>query len=880
MLSYICLLLILIAFTLLSYHLFKKDILSPSFITCLCFSFSCLLSIVGIFSWNNVILENKIYWIFAIGLSAFIFGEYLIKKIYEGNKKEVKRKNLSFIDIKIQNWKVWFTIIFIIITIILLLLEIKRICIYYGFDSSNISKMLGFYRTKTLLYSTDLLEHGTDIHFIVKQMKKVMDIVCVFFMYFTIRSFMHKDSIKKTILYLTPVILSMLGTLLTSGGRSILMHMIVAFILMTLFLLLIEKKIKINKKRISLLSFIIAVVMLIFYLMLPLLGRDTDRGFLEYISFYLGTPIPSFQLFLNQTTIDLKMGAETFSSISYVLYRLGIIDNLAIGSKEWVNIGGLGSNVYTSLRVYFSDFGFIGTFILQFIFGFIISGIYNIIKNKKNTLLLIIYCYYSYILVDQIRDEQFYSLLSTATIAYLILFVAIYYIYFYLDIKKIYNKLQAKINIYKEKITKNGFWKILIKNSFWALVGDSVASVLNLIITIIIIRLIGNNDYGILVLTQSYMLILDTTFNIQCWKGVIQYGQKCLIKKNYNQLNQYIKVGIIIDLVTAIIGGIIAILLTNFIGHTLHWSNETILCAKIFSITIFSHLAGTSTAILRLFDKFHLVAFQKLITASIKLISMLILLFIIKDVNLITVSAIYCLTDIIGNILLVVFAGITYLKYNPLSNIIKANIPTDYKSFISFVLWGTMGDIVDIPVNYCDVFIISLLGNELVSVFKVFKQFIAIISKFTSAIQQAIMPQFSELNALGLKEKGYKIVIKIKNTILKLMLPLAIIVGTTSPIWLNILYGHIYAQYWYVLLLYLIVQIFALSYTTIHPFYLSLNKPKLESLYVLISNIVYLILAYNLVQHIGMIGIILSFATQCFLVIYLKIHDIKKELKI
>ena len=436
-----------------------------------------------------------------------------------------------------------------------------------------------------------------------------------------------------------------------------------------------------------------------------------------------------------------------------------------------------------------------------------------------------------------------------------------------------------KIKYYKKKIQENKFYNSLLKNSFWAFAGDTSASVLNLIITIFLIKLIGSNDYGILVLAQSYMQIVDVSLNVQCWKGVIQYGQKCLINGNINKLNEYIKLGLALDVFTAIIGGLVSFFLTDLIGNIFNWSSEMIICSKIFSFTIFSHLSGTSTAILRIFDKFHLVAIQKFLTALIKLVIIIILFFEFDKVDLVTTTIIYCATDIIGNLLLVIFAFSIYLKKSSIKNILKSKKPNDSRGFISFTLWGTLGDIVDIPVNYFDVFIISLLGNELVSVFKVFKQCVAMVKKVTSAVQQAIMPQFSELNAKGKKEKGYRIVCQIRNVILKVMVPISLIIGLLSPIWLDILYGNLYANYWYVLAIYILIQMIALSYTAIHPFYISLNKPKKEASFVLFSNIIYMLVAYILIRIIGMIGIVIAFSIQCFIVIYSKIVDIKRELK-
>ena len=94
-------------------------------------------------------------------------------------------------------------------------------------------------------------------------------------------------------------------------------------------------------------------------------------------------------------------------------------------------------------------------------------------------------------------------------------------------------KIQSKI----EKIKKDAFWGSLFKNSFWAFLGDSVASVIGLVVTILLIRLIGSDSYGVLVLGQSYMQIVDVIINVQSWKSVIQYGQKALVKNKIDELN-------------------------------------------------------------------------------------------------------------------------------------------------------------------------------------------------------------------------------------------------------------------------------------------------------------------------------------------------------
>lgn len=431
---------------------------------------------------------------------------------------------------------------------------------------------------------------------------------------------------------------------------------------------------------------------------------------------------------------------------------------------------------------------------------------------------------------------------------------------------------------YVHKIKNNKFYSSLFKNSFYAFLGDSSASVLNLIVTVLLIHFIGNNDYGILVLAQSYMSIIDVIFNVQSWKGVIQYGQKSLVDKDDNKFNGYIKLGISIDFLTAIFGGIISISIASLIGSIFGWSPIMITCCKIFSITIFFHLSGTSTALLRILNKFHLVAIQKLLTALIKLVC-LVLFLKYRDLSLVEVVIVYCSVDILGNILLVFFAALVYLKKYKLKDLINAKLPHDKNKFISFTLWSTLSDIVDIPVNYLDVFLVSLLGTSMVSIFKVFKQVASILKKITAPLQQASMPQFSELNAMNDRERGYMVVLRIRNVILKVLIPISIIVGLLSPIWLKFIFSEVYAENWLVFSAYLIVQVVAISYATIHSYFITLNKAKEDTLYTLISNIIYLLVIYVSIKLVGLYGAVIGFAIQAYLCIHLKQLNIKRELK-
>ena len=267
---------------------------------------------------------------------------------------------------------------------------------------------------------------------------------------------------------------------------------------------------------------------------------------------------------------------------------------------------------------------------------------------------------------------------------------------------------------------------------------------------------------------------------------------------------------------------------------------------------------------------------SKTLAAIFKITAIVAYYLITKNLNLVSSTIIFMLTDFIGNILLVIFAFYHYSKKYKIADIIKAKMPKDAKSFISYTLWGTLSEIVDLPVQTIDVFIVSVLGNVTVAIYKIFKQIIGIISKVTGPIQQSILPQFSELSAKCNEKRGFEVVIKIHKTILKYTLPISILVGVTSYFWLGKLYDMTYANYWYILFIYLMIQTYALSYTTIHPFFITLGNMRINAIIEFTANIVYLIVSYILVRAMGLLGITIAFLIQILLNIFLKYFCIKK----
>ena len=186
--TYIVLITILLFMVLMTYVVFKKDSLSPTFISCVAFLCCSFLGFIGLHYWNNQSdLSYRLIIIISMGLMAFFFGEIVARKLIKIVDEKVVRKKIN-----ISKKLYYITIFFVIMTIFLLIIEIKKICNFYNFYSHSIPELLAFYRGKMGLFDTALATDGLSINFFVKQMKKMCDVICVIWMYILLNNYFIK----------------------------------------------------------------------------------------------------------------------------------------------------------------------------------------------------------------------------------------------------------------------------------------------------------------------------------------------------------------------------------------------------------------------------------------------------------------------------------------------------------------------------------------------------------------------------------------------------------------------------------------------------------------------------------------------------------------
>ena len=147
-----------------------------------------------------------------------------------------------------------------------------------------------------------------------------------------------------------------------------------------------------------------------------------------------------------------------------------------------------------------------------------------------------------------------------------------------------------------------------------------------------------------------------------------------------------------------------------------------------------------------------------------------------------------------------------------------------WRPFVAFNCWSSLAGTLDIPVKQLDVFIISsVLSLEAVGIYRVFKDVAQVVTKVADPIYQAIYPQFAVLIAQSDARRAAKMAVKLGVILMVFGAPVVLAISLTSPWWLRVIFGQVFATQWLVLTAYLAYQTVSLAFQGLHPLFVAMG---------------------------------------------------------
>jgi len=423
---------------------------------------------------------------------------------------------------------------------------------------------------------------------------------------------------------------------------------------------------------------------------------------------------------------------------------------------------------------------------------------------------------------------------------------------------------------------KDDVFRRLFVNAGKLLSANAVAAVLGLVATVLTARALGPELFGLLAVVTAYVAVVQGLATFNPWAALIKYGAEALKREQPHEFMAIVKISVVLDLVAAISGTAIAVCGAFFLTGRWGWDQRLSHMAAVFSLSILFNLSGTPVGILRLVDRFGMFTVQRILTAAVGLIGVVVVGALGGGVWWFLL--VLLISGITGNAFLM-GAAVVALWQSGLLRHWRARA-TGWKPFLRFSGWTYVGATLDLPVKHLDIIIVSaVVSFEAAGIYKIIKGILQLLTLISDPLQQAVYPQFASMIVDNDGKKAVKYAMRTGVLIMAAVGPVAMLLAIGSPWWFGRVFGKAFAGGSLALSILLLLRVFSVTAVVIHPLFLALGYVKQNTFIVLISNSAYLVTAYLLGSEFGLVGFSLAYGVSLAIVLTCKAVIIQKGVK-
>lgn len=157
----------------------------------------------------------------------------------------------------------------------------------------------------------------------------------------------------------------------------------------------------------------------------------------------------------------------------------------------------------------------------------------------------------------------------------------------------------------------DGAFRAIVRNAAWLGSGSVASALLGLLALSCAGRGMSPEMFGALVVIQSYTKAVSDFVKFQTWQFVVQFGAPAFEGQDIQRLRDVISLSLGLDIASGIIAVLGGMLLLPLLSHALGLDAHSFWLALLYCTLIPFMTSSTPTGILRVFDRFDLIAAQQ-----------------------------------------------------------------------------------------------------------------------------------------------------------------------------------------------------------------------------------------------------------------------------
>ncbi|MEE8443800.1 MAG: oligosaccharide flippase family protein [Alphaproteobacteria bacterium] len=328
---------------------------------------------------------------------------------------------------------------------------------------------------------------------------------------------------------------------------------------------------------------------------------------------------------------------------------------------------------------------------------------------------------------------------------------------------------------------RDGLLRRVFKNAGVLLSGKAVGALFGLGALALTARGLGPEMFGVLMLINEYARAIGEIAKFQSWQAVIRYGAVCLENDRRDDFHDLVTFTVLLDVGSAVVGAAAAAAAVTVVGPWFGLPDEVLTQAAIYGAVNLFMISATPSGLLRLFDRFDLLAAQSSVTPVVRLLGA------VAAFSLDAEFWVYLLVWASGTAasgLSFVFLAWRELRRRDLLRGYKfriRGIAKPHKGIWSFVwstnLYGSLGTVVG---RLTTLIIGAVLGPAGAGLYKIAAQFARGMIYPAGLLKRALYPELSKLQGRGETKSMRRVVVRsavLAGSITSLGIPIVIFFG-------------------------------------------------------------------------------------------------------
>lgn len=160
----------------------------------------------------------------------------------------------------------------------------------------------------------------------------------------------------------------------------------------------------------------------------------------------------------------------------------------------------------------------------------------------------------------------------------------------------------------------------VVANAGLLLGGRTVNALLSLAFMAIAARALGAAELGVLVLIQAFGQFLGEVVKFQSWQTILHYGARPAAEGRVEDFQRVLRFTLLLDLASTVLGVAVGVIGAIAFAGVLGWSAAEAPAAALFMFSIAFMVSATPLGLLRLFDRFDVLAWQAGLISFIRVI--------------------------------------------------------------------------------------------------------------------------------------------------------------------------------------------------------------------------------------------------------------------